>query len=263
MGEIDPKEKKMMLLTDPTEKANLSISIDRQNLANEKLYMESELSELEKSVSEKNVAERSLLNIDERIANEKKALDDAIENKKPEYEIVRRTNEVENLKKIKAEGKAKIKTIENRFINRGITDPSAQIIDLKANIEKNTNDTLNIQLTFEVLLEKYQTEYEENMKNTKSLQDHIKDIETASSNIKVLSPKELQAKKEKLVKESKGNTPESYRMPNKISETDVAKSSADFKDRIDQLNKFAMARGIMRRTGGLSKKSDAGQFYRK
>lgn len=39
VGELDPKEKKLMLLTDPGQKANLSIMIDSEKLSGELIYM--------------------------------------------------------------------------------------------------------------------------------------------------------------------------------------------------------------------------------
>lgn len=56
VGEIDPKEKKLLLLTDPLEKANLAIKLEEASLQSRKLYLDSELSELEKAVSELKVA---------------------------------------------------------------------------------------------------------------------------------------------------------------------------------------------------------------
>ena len=43
--ELDPKQKKLLLLTDPVEKANLNIKLDSQRLQNDKLFIDSDIAE--------------------------------------------------------------------------------------------------------------------------------------------------------------------------------------------------------------------------
>lgn len=104
---------------------------------------------------------------------------------------------------------------------------------MQESITKNETAKAEIKLTFASLLEKYEKEYEDNLKNTKSIEDHVKDIKDINKTLIVKTPEELEAQKTKLVEDSvskKGNKgPDSYEIPEKISEVDVAKTSEEFK----------------------------------
>jgi len=232
VGEIDPKEKKLMLLTDPTEKANLYIRIDEQRLAQENLYLQSELSDLEKATAELASNKSSIVRSDELIEKYKDTIKRYTDTP-DSWEFRNATSELEATTKRVKELKVKTKGIEARLENRGITDPKTKIAELQEAISKNETAKAEIKLTFASLLEKYEKEYEDNLKNTKSISDHVKDIQDINKTLVVKTPEELQAQKTKLVEESvskKGNKgPDSYEIPDKISKIDPAKTSEEFK----------------------------------
>jgi len=67
VGEVDPKEKKLMLLTDPEQKADLSIKIDLQKIQADKLFISGEIDSLEKLRDKKSDASISISRLKESV----------------------------------------------------------------------------------------------------------------------------------------------------------------------------------------------------
>lgn len=67
VGEVDPKEKKLMLLTDPVQKANLSIIIDSEKINSDIIYNRGTLEDMKKMKSEFIANETAINDITKKI----------------------------------------------------------------------------------------------------------------------------------------------------------------------------------------------------
>lgn len=199
VGEIDPKEKKLLLLTDPVEKANLAIKLEEAQLQSRKLYLDSEVSELEKSVAELRSAKATAASIPETLERTKANLAELPEDSYRRDSLKR---DVEAYEKELKSAKDKAKRIEAKFAEREISDPHAEIASLKSQIESTQAAINDSKLSFERLLEKYQREYEQNVLNTKTMEDHRAQIAAVNSQLRERSAEELQAEKSRLIAES-------------------------------------------------------------
>lgn len=203
VGEIDPKEKKLLLLTDPVEKANLAIKLEEAQLQSQKLYLESEISELEKSVAELKDSKQYASQYSSSIAESKAELAAV-----PEDQIWRKKNlseRIESMEKSMKSAKDKAKRIEEKFAQREISDPQAELASLRSKSEAVQKSITDSKLSFERLLEKYQREYDENLANTKTMADHRAQLAAVNETLRARTPEELSAEKARLVKEAENS----------------------------------------------------------
>lgn len=290
VGEIDAEEKRLMLMTDPIAKARIFISMERAKISWKENYLKSELFELERKTKELATLKNDVLRqawYNEYYQKEKTKMDESWADKSG-WSYMNNEEQIKKGTKLFKEQTRKIESIEKQLEKLWVS-PETRIAEINGLLEKINTEIVLIEWQFESLVDKYEKENIENRKNTKTVEQLVQDILTENKKLRIRSKEELKAEKDRLVKdlaekdkaeeknrigrfakkpqkESKqkeNKWPDSYEIPEKLSDIDVAKTTEEFKGRIEQLNKLAMWRGIMRRFGKLSKKTSAGQLYKK
>jgi len=120
-----------------------------------------------------------------------------------------------------------------------------EVARLQSQIDELNQKEISMKEDRASLVEKFQKEYEENLKLTKTTEDHQRDLKQRVDTLFQKTDIELQEEKAKLVKKHNGDA---Y-IVDKVEKIDAPKTMDDFRNRVEQLNKFAMGRGILRRFG--------------
>lgn len=184
MGEVDPKEKKLMLLTDPAQKANLSIIIDSEKINSDLIYNRGILEDMKKMKGEFATNETAIKDLKQRL----------------EYTTdERRQKELKDeIKKYKGKNDG----IQKKLKEKDIKDFDSEIARIEKNVEQLTEDLAKTKLTFEELLNKFTKEETENTKNTKSIDTHRGDIKSEIDKLYFKSEEELKTEKENKIAEA-------------------------------------------------------------
>lgn len=173
-----------MLLTDPVQKANLSIIIDSEKINSDLIYNRGTLEDMKKMKSEYTVNENEIKDIARRIES---ATD-------PEYKKELK----EKLKKFKTKNDG----INSKLKAKDIKDFDSEIARIEKNVETLTEDLAKTKLTFEELLTKFTKEETENIKNTKSIDTHRGDIRSEIEKLYFKTDEELKAEKDAKIAEA-------------------------------------------------------------
>lgn len=173
-----------MLLTDPVQKANLSIIIDSEKINSDLIYNRGTLEDMKKMKSEFTANETAINDLSKRIENV------TDENRKKEL-----TTE---LKKYKTKNEG----IQKKLKAKDIKDFDSEIARIEKNVEQLTDDLAKTKLTFEELLTKFTNEEVENTKNTKSIDTHRGDIKAEIDKLYFKSEEELKAEKQSKIAEA-------------------------------------------------------------
>lgn len=179
VGEIDPAEKKLALLTDPKDKANMQIEIDKATLYNERVMLDNDIKELEKIRADKNQTEEDItyyagiLETGERYGRS-----------------ITKTEVTEYKKELKA-AKDRSERIAKKLETKNITDIAASIGVLEGQMLDIDNKIKAVQETYEVKLKHFTELYKEEIKNRKSYADHMKEISAIVGELKERTPEEI------------------------------------------------------------------------
>lgn len=189
VGELDPKEKKLMLLTDPSQKANLSIKIDSERLQSELSYTRGQKEDMKKMKEDYNAAEQQVKYLKER----------------GEFADDERKKE---LRKDIDKYRAKMKGIEKKLEEKQIESFDKEIARLEQkeqDLEKKVED---IKLQYQPLVDRFQREQEESIARTKTIEQHKEDIRKNTESLRIKTDEELQAEKQKKVEKQAMETAE-------------------------------------------------------
>ena len=206
IGEINPAEKKLALVTSPEMKAKMQIEIDKTVLYNERVMIDNDMKALQKLRGDLNQSK-------EDITYYKKEIEDLKDmSYMPEERKVEKAKEYK--KEIKnAEGR--VERIEAKLKEKNITDINATIGEMEGQMLDIDNKIKEIDKTYEPLLAKFTEEYRENIKKRKTIEQHMDEIKGLISELKERTPEEIkQLRNQKIaeLEKIKGSIPEFQRV---------------------------------------------------
>lgn len=200
VGEIDPAEKKLALLTDPKDKAKMQIEIDKTGAYNERLLLENDIKELKNIQADQNQTKEDT----EYYTKELKNGVDAYGNPLTEAEVKNYKKELKSAKDRAVRLAAKLENKGIKDINQNINDLEVKIIEMDAKIKE-------IDKTYEEKLSFFTKQYREDVKNRKTLDDHMKDIQGLIDQLEERTPEEIKALRDKKIANTQGeNTAPDY-----------------------------------------------------
>lgn len=200
VGEIDPAEKKLALLTDPKDKAKMQIEIDKTGAYNERLLLENDIKELKNIQADQNQTKEDT----EYYTKELKNGVDAYGNPLTEAEVKNYKKELKSAKDRAVRLAAKLENKGIKDINQNINDLEVKIIEMDAKIKE-------IDKTYEEKLAFFTKQYREDVKNRKTLDDHMKDIQGLIDQLEERTPEEIKALRDKKIANTQGeNTAPDY-----------------------------------------------------
>ena len=189
VGEVDPAEKKLTLLTDPKDKAKMQIEIDKTVLYNERVLIDNDIKALNKLRSDLKQSKEDLPYYDEQIKE--------YEGRDNEYSKDR----AKEYKKEKKNAEARIERIEAKLKEKNITDLNATIGEMEGKMLDIDNKIKEIDKTYEPLLAKFTKEYQENIKKRKTIAQHMDEIKGLIGELKERTPEEIKALREQKIAE--------------------------------------------------------------
>jgi len=190
VGELDPKEKKLALMTSPEDKASIEIEIDKAEAQSKLMMLTTELSNLSNLLSEKNSKTENIDRIQKQLTDGKNSYGG-------ELSDYSRTNLQDELKKLTP----KLKNINAILERKGISDIPAKIVELEAERKVTEDQIIKIGSTYEARLTKFKSEYDDMLANRKSIGDHVNDFFNKTKDLKFLTKDEIENKKQRLIKE--------------------------------------------------------------
>jgi hypothetical protein len=180
VGEIDPAEKKLALLTDPKDKAKMQIEIDKTQFYNERLMLENDIKELKNIMADQKQSQEDLDYYGEKLTTGVDKWGDTLTE-----------NEVKEYKKEVSKAKGRIERITTKLEVKGIKDINADINDLEIKILDMDNKIKDIDKTYEDKLAFFTTQYREAVKNRKSMENHMEDIQKLVDEVQERTPEEI------------------------------------------------------------------------
>jgi len=175
VGEVDASEKKIALLTDPQDKAKLQIELNRVEYDNEKVLIKNDKKELQK--------------IDDGIQRATSDITGYNHSLKSPY------NTEFNIKNYKAglkSAEGKLERLQARLKAKNITDILAEIQKLDDQITAIDEKISKINDTLPDVIEKFSVEYREQMKNRKSIKEHVLEVSSTFGELTTFTDKQLQ-----------------------------------------------------------------------
>lgn len=182
VGEIDPAEKKLALLTDPRDKANMQIEIEKQQFFNESVLIDTDIKELNKIAADKRQTEGDIADYGEQV-----------EKKEDRYGNEMSPEEIKLAKKELKYAKDRLDRIEARLENKNIKDIQAKISELEVQKEELKTKIDEINKTYEEKLKLFTEQYKEDIKNRKTIADHMEEIKGVISELKERTPEQVAA----------------------------------------------------------------------
>lgn len=206
VGEIDPAEKKLSLLTDPKDKAKMQIEIDKTILYNERVMIDNDMKALQKLRGDLNQSR-------EDVTYYKKEVDGLKDMSYMTEE--RKAEKAKDYKKEIKNAEGRVERIEAKLKEKNITDLNVAIGEMEGQMLDIDNKIKEIDKTYEPLLEKFTAEYRENIKKRKTLSQHMDEIKGLISELKERTPEEIKQLRNQKIAELdaiKNATPEFQRV---------------------------------------------------
>jgi hypothetical protein len=164
IGEIDPREKKLSLVTDPEAKAELAIGIKMEEERVKAIAIETELDQM---VEDK----EKLEDYKEEIKENK----EYIKSGKDRWGNKLDKAEIKEYKSDLRSSELKLKTVEARIERAGVKDLDKYIEDLEAKLETGKITEESKKEEKKKLVVQFKKEYQEFIKDRKQIEDHITD----------------------------------------------------------------------------------------
>lgn len=191
VGEIDPTEKKMALLTDPKDKANLQISMDTIALENDQVFYESKSRVIVDMINDIQDAKSNIEYYKKRISDLTEAGELA-------------SYQIENLKNYKKELKKnedKLNRIASRSGGKTEDQLKLDIAELGEKTAAIKAKIANIKETLPSLLEKFTKEYHETVSKRKTMVDHMEEVQGLIDSVQERTEEEVTALKNSKIAE--------------------------------------------------------------
>lgn len=213
IGELDPKEKRLALMTKPEDKARVEIENDKAELEMQRVMYETDIANYNNLIGKRERATSDLERYGKLVAEKKNSWGEDLSE-----------TQFESFKKEVAKAKRTLKHIEEYLAEHTITDIPTKIKE----VEQMRNETVakieQLQDTYEERLAKFKSEYDQMIASRKSNADHIADFIAETRDLKELSQAELDAQKAKLIREySKLTQPKAMRSPSGLASTGASK----------------------------------------
>lgn len=190
VGELDPKEKKLALMTKPEDKANLEIEIDKVEAQNKLSLYSTDISNLNRIQTRINQLSSSIPYYEKFISTGKDRWG---------YDL--KDEEIANYKKELDKEKRELKSIEAYLDKKQIKDIPEKIKEIEALKSKTESDIKKISDTYQERLQKFQREYADMIANRKSIADNIKDFKESTKDLVELTDEQIKEKVAKLRQE--------------------------------------------------------------
>jgi hypothetical protein len=190
IGEIDPAEKKLALLTDPKDKANMQIEIDKSSALNERILLENDKKELIRIEADK---KQTIEEIEEYTGY--------LEKNEDRYGSPLTENEVKEYKKELKLSKARLERLDARLQAKNITDIEANIKAIEVQMAEADIKIKSINDTYEEKLRHFTELYKEQIKNRKPIAEMMGDINQLIEDVNERTQAEVDALKAEKIAE--------------------------------------------------------------
>lgn len=189
VGEIDPAEKKIALLTDPAARANMQIAIDKANVQTQRVIVETQMKDYQKMKTDMADAESNITYYKDEIDSYKKQGDLSTYQKE----------RVDRYKKELKSFEDKLKRIKEKMKIKGITSLDSEITILQDELIQIDESLSKIDKTYDEKLAYFTEMRREEIKNQKTMEDYMKDIDDLANQVKERSKEEIMAIKQALI----------------------------------------------------------------
>lgn len=190
VGELDPKEKKLALMTMPEDKAKLEIEIDKAGLEIKSMMLSTDAIALERLESKIENLESSIQTNEQRIKTGETSWGTKLTD-----------SQMKEYKKELAKAKRDLKNQQIKLQEKEITDIPAEIESLRKQKEAVDIEIGKLEETYQERLAKFQKEYDEMIASRKSVQDHVNTFVEETADLLELSQEQIDEKKLQLLKE--------------------------------------------------------------
>jgi hypothetical protein len=190
VGELDPTEKKLALMTNPEDKASIAIEIDKAGLQQKRMMFETDIANLKR-------IEDKITTLKEKIEYDTKR----IETGKTDWGSTIEADGLSNYRKDLTKTRRELDNVNEKLEAKKIKDIPAEIARIEALKEEVNIEIGKVQETYKDRLTMYQREEQEMLANRKSIQDHVNDFIEATKDLRELSDEEIMVQKEQLMKD--------------------------------------------------------------
>lgn len=216
VGEVDASEKKLALLTNPEDKARLEIELTKTSLDVEKVMLEDEITNAKGLIDSKSKLESSIEYFKKEIEREWNTKE---EKKKYKVEVKKLESKLETLSK-------KVKALSSQNPHTEIEILTEKLNVVKQKIEK-------ILDTKPALLKKYTDQYNDQVKNRKSIADHVKEISGTFSELSEYTEAQLAEMKNKKIAELEARRAAEMPAFSKKAESELTQKARKYKSAED------------------------------
>lgn len=187
VSEIDPQQKKIALLTNPEAKATMEIEYDRARLDNERIGILTEQKNLQTLHEDLEQSENMVLRMERYIKEE------------PE------DSRVADWRKERDKYKAKVKRIQESFAKKNVVNVVSSIETLKKRVTEIEETMKTLSDTYKERLARFSAERAEEIRNRKTVENHVEDFFTATADLKERTEAEIKAMRQEKIREARKN----------------------------------------------------------
>lgn len=159
VGEVDPAEKKLALITDPVFKAKMQVEIDKTAFYNERVMLDNDMKALQKLRGDLTQSRESIPEYEDKLKQ-----DWLSEERRTEY------------KKLLKNAKDRVARLEQKLKDKGITNVNVAIGEIEGKMLDIDNQIKDIQKTEQPLIVKFTKEYNESIAKRKTMGQHMEEI---------------------------------------------------------------------------------------
>ena len=190
VGELDPKEKKLALMTKPEDKAKLEIEIDKAGLEIKSMMLSTDAIALERMESKIESLESSIQSSEDRIKSGETSWGTKLTD-----------DQFKEYKKELSKAKRDLKNQQDKLSEQEITDIPEAVGALKKQKEVVDIEIGKLEETYKERLAKFQKEYDTMIANRKTIADHVAVFSADNTDLYEQTQEELDTKKADLLKQ--------------------------------------------------------------
>jgi len=190
VGELDPKEKKLALMTKPEDKAKLEIEIDKAGLEIKSMMLSTDAIALERMESKIESLESSIQSSEDRIKSGETSWGTKLTDE-----------QMKEYKKELSKAKRDLKNQQDKLSEQEITDIPEAVGALKKQKEAVDIEIGKLEETYKERLAKFQKEYDTMIANRKTIADHVAVFSADNTDLYEQTQEELDTKKADLLKQ--------------------------------------------------------------
>jgi len=190
VGELDPKEKKLALMTKPEDKAKLEIEIDKAGLEIKSMMLSTDAIALERMESKIESLESSIQSSEDRIKSGETSWGTKLTDE-----------QMKEYKKELSKAKKDLKNQQDKLSEQEITDIPEAVGALKKQKEVVDIEIGKLEETYKERLAKFQKEYDTMIANRKTIADHVAVFSADNTDVYEQTQEELDTKKADLLKQ--------------------------------------------------------------